>query len=111
MASQLCYRESPSYFDDPLTLRRIAIDGLTVSIEVMDPRQLLNPKAFAKEKAKAAKKTPNYGTLCSATTFIAKPCFTSLEHSRVHEITRSHMKSAARQMIMCQVPQPEHCRR
>ncbi|KAM3423596.1 hypothetical protein BST61_g1020 [Cercospora zeina] len=27
----------------------------------MDPRQLLNPKAFAKDKAKAAKKTPNYG--------------------------------------------------
>jgi len=27
----------------------------------MNPAQLLNPKAFAKEKAKAAKRTPNYG--------------------------------------------------
>ena len=27
----------------------------------MNPAQLLNPKAFAKEKAKAAKKAPNYG--------------------------------------------------
>jgi hypothetical protein len=27
----------------------------------MNPAQLLNPKAFAKEKAKAAKQTPNYG--------------------------------------------------
>ena len=28
----------------------------------MNPAQLLNPKAFAKERAKAAKRTPNYGT-------------------------------------------------
>jgi hypothetical protein len=27
----------------------------------MNPAQLLNPKAFAKEKAKAAKRAPNYG--------------------------------------------------
>jgi hypothetical protein len=27
----------------------------------MNPALLLNPKAFAKEKAKAAKKAPNYG--------------------------------------------------
>jgi hypothetical protein len=27
----------------------------------MNPAQLLNPKAFAKEKAKAAKRTLNYG--------------------------------------------------
>lgn len=34
----------------------------------MNPAQLLNPKAFAKEKAKAAKRTPNYG-MCFILTF------------------------------------------
>lgn len=49
----------------------------------MNPAQLLNPKAFAKEKAKANKKTPNYGTCtafsihCDAPHLPAPVCFTS----------------------------------
>jgi hypothetical protein len=53
----------------------------------MNPAQLLNPKAFAKEKAakaKAAKRTPNYGmssvsffTECSRHVFTSLSAFTS----------------------------------
>ena len=42
----------------------------------MNPAQLLNPKAFAKEKAKAAKRTPNYGT-SSVSFFILHWVFSS----------------------------------
>jgi len=45
----------------------------------MNPAQLLNPKAFAKEKAakakaKAAKRTPNYGMSTSHRLFAGRSC-------------------------------------
>jgi hypothetical protein len=45
----------------------------------MNPAQLLNPKAFAKEKAKAAKRTPNYG-MSTVSFFIF---LSSLSHASV----------------------------